>query len=140
MPPQRLQISQLEQWFTSTTTTTITSTDIASFAIKLPEPNNGSELHHQPQHPSYLQTLVLSILHNGSMINEIQTVRQPEDTELTIYCDSIGGWSRFVFFIHTHTAKQNWTILINYKPERDSITGSTFMFNVYSLQQGPSQW
>ena len=42
------------------------------------------------QHP-VLAASVLSIVHNGLMINEVETVRQPEETELTLFCDTIGG-------------------------------------------------
>lgn len=55
--------------------------------------NKGAEMHGRShEHPVRpAASSVLSIVHNGSMINEIATVRQPEETQLTLFCDSIGG-------------------------------------------------
>lgn len=55
------------------------------------EGDNGGEMHGRPHEHPVLGTSLLSILYNGLMINEVETVRQAEETELTLFCDSIGG-------------------------------------------------
>lgn len=99
MPPRRLRVMQVRQSAAETAIWTNSSSFSGPNGNWAPGPsatkhwNKGTEMHGRShEHPVRpAASSVLSIVHNGSMINEIATVRQPEETQLTLFCDSIGG-------------------------------------------------
>ena len=111
VPPQQLRVIQRgNQWppnrasiGTSTSTSSSSSTSAHWVNKQLDTNNNGlGSDWSQHQHVVYsTPKSSLSILHNVSMINEIATAHQPEETELTLFCDSIGGSFFTIFYAYS---------------------------------------
>lgn len=108
MPPERLRVIQVQSASNGRSIEDGGKWATERVSVATREGDNGGEMHGRPHEHPVLGTSLLSILHNGLMINEVETVRQAEETELTLYCDSIGGslacsHTRFVLLSLLHT-------------------------------------